>query len=84
MAVTDKHHRLILQRIARRVMIGRGPLPDYSKEALAELDAIQSPAIADSVQVRDRRSLLWCSIDNDDSRNLDQRVAAEKMPDGPT
>jgi exoribonuclease-2 len=56
MAVTDKHHRRILQRIARRVMIERGLLPDFAKEALAELDAVQSPAIADSVQVRDLRT----------------------------
>jgi len=84
MAVTDKHHRLIPQRIAGRVMIERGLLPDFSKEALAELDAIQSPAIADSVQVLDLRDLLWASIDNDDSRDLDQLTTAEKMPDGST
>jgi hypothetical protein len=37
-------------------MIERGLLPDFAKEALAELDAIQSPAIADSVQGRDLRT----------------------------
>lgn len=84
MVVTDKHHRLILQRIASRVMIERGLLPEFSKEALSELDAIHSPAIADSAQVRDLRSLLWCSIDNDDSKDLDQLTTAEKMPDGST
>ncbi len=84
MVVTDKHYRLILQRIASRVMIARGLLPEFSKEALSELDAIHSPAIADSAQVRDLRSLLWCSIDNDDSKDLDQLTTAEKMPDGST
>jgi exoribonuclease-2 len=79
-----KNHRLILQRIARRVMLERGLLPDFSKEALTELDAIRSPAAVGPAEVRDLRSLSWCSIDNDDSRDLDQLTVAENMPDGST
>ena len=37
---TDKQHRSILQRIAQRVMLEKGLLPDFSGEALAELDKI--------------------------------------------
>jgi exoribonuclease-2 len=73
--------RLWLQRIAHRVMIERGLEPDFSGPALAEAQQIPGPAPADAT-VRDLRSLLWCSIDNDDSRDLDQLTVAEARPDG--
>jgi VacB/RNase II family 3'-5' exoribonuclease len=75
----DKQHRAILQRIARRAMLQRGLLPDFSSEALAELEKIQAPASMEGEQVRDLRDLLWASIDNDDSRDLDQLTVAEAM-----
>jgi len=78
---TDRQHRLILKRIAHRVMLERGLLPDFSKEAEEQLAAINTPATADNEQIRDLRDLLWASIDNDDSRDLDQLTVAEKMPD---
>ncbi len=78
----DKKHRSLLQRIARRVMIERGLLPDFSHQALAELDSIHEPATKDTASVRDMRNLLWCSIDNDDSRDLDQLTVAEDMAGG--
>jgi exoribonuclease-2 len=77
MDVTDQNHRALLQSIARRVMLERGLLPDFSPAALAELDKIQSPAMAtNEASVRDLRELLWASIDNDDSRDLDQLTVA--------
>ena len=79
---TNKSHRLILEQIARRAMLERGLLPDFSAESLAELDRIHSPATANPVQVRDLRTLLWASIDNDDSRDLDQLTVAEALPNG--
>ena len=39
----DKKHRGLLQKIARRVMLERGLLPDFSRQALAELDGIHEP-----------------------------------------
>jgi exoribonuclease-2 len=78
----DRQHRGILIKIARRVMLEKGLLPDFSSEALAELDRLQSPAVAFSMQVRDLRNLLWASIDNDDSRDLDQLTVAEALPGG--
>jgi exoribonuclease-2 len=79
----QKHHRVILQSMAHRVMIERGLLPDFSNEALAELEKLQT-SIGKPDQnipnVRDMRNLLWVSIDNDDSLDLDQLTFAEAMP----
>jgi len=69
-------HRSILQDIAHRVMLERGLLPDFSREALAELDQILAPARETGNSIRDLRDLLWASIDNDDSRDLDQLTVA--------
>ena len=80
MSADDKQHRAILQRIAQRAMIERGLLPDFSAEALAELGRIDAPAAVNGGSVRDLRGLLWASIDNDDSRDLDQLTVAEPMP----
>jgi VacB/RNase II family 3'-5' exoribonuclease len=77
----DKQHRSLLQRIARRAMVERGLLPDFSPEALAELDELCGPATQTDTTTRDLRHLVWCSIDNDDSRDLDQLTVAEAMPD---
>lgn len=78
----ERQHRAILKRIARRAMIERGLLPDFSPEALNELQRIQSGATTDDRQTRDLRNLLWCSIDNDDSRDLDQLTIAQEIPGG--
>jgi exoribonuclease-2 len=79
MSATDKQHRAILQRIARRAMLERGLLPDFSPEVRAELTRIQASPSLDGDKVRDLRDLLWASIDNDDSRDLDQLTVAEAM-----
>lgn len=78
----DRKHRSILQRIAHRAMLERGLVPDFPPQALAELDGIHGPATRAGEATRDLRNLLWCSIDNDDSRDLDQLTVAEAMPDG--
>ena len=78
----DRKHRSILQGIARRAMLERGLLPDFPAQALAELEEIKGPAIRTEESTRDLRNLAWCSIDNDDSRDLDQLTVAEAMPGG--
>ena len=82
MATThDGQHRALLQRIARRAMTERGLLPDFSSQALAELNGIEGLVARAEGPTRDLRNLLWCSIDNDDSRDLDQLTVAEALPD---
>jgi exoribonuclease-2 len=63
-------------------MLERGLLVGFSTEAIAELDEILAPATASGGPVRDLADLLWASIDNDDSRDLDQLTVAEAMPAG--
>lgn len=60
----------ILEGIARRAMIQRGFLPDFSPEAREQARGAALPPPDPSL--RDQRTLPWCSIDNDDSKDLDQ------------
>src|SRR5262249_27182504 len=71
-----------LQAIARRVMAERGLEADSAPAARAETDALTGPARESGGGVRDLRRLLWCSIDNDDSRDLDQLTVAEPATGG--
>ncbi len=80
MTTDDREDRAVLRGIARRAMLERGLLPDSSAAALAELGEIRSPAAINGEPARDLRGLLWASIDNDDSRDLDQLTVAEAMP----
>jgi len=83
---TDQQHRAILQSIAQRAMLERGLFPDFSAAVLAELDRIKAPAgvngesVGDPFGIRDLTDLPWASIDNDDSRDLDQLTIAEALP----
>jgi exoribonuclease-2 len=78
--------RATLKAIARQAMVERGFEPDYSQAAVAQVTQLPEPASLkggrpfDVAQGRrDLRHLLWCSIDNDDSRDLDQlSVAVER------
>ena len=71
-----------LQMIARRAMLDRGLLPEFEATVLAELGTLSGPATTQSPSVRDLRGLLWASIDNDDSRDLDQLSVAEPLAGG--
>src|SRR5476651_2378825 len=74
--------RSLLQNIAARAMAARGLVPEFDPAALVELGAIHSAPVASNASTRDLRSLLWCSIDNDDSLDLDQLSVAEALPGG--
>jgi len=75
-------HRHDLRAIARRVMIERGFLPDFAPAVKGEVTRIQAAVAGNDAEARDLRMLLWCSIDNDDSRDLDQLTVAEALPGG--
>jgi VacB/RNase II family 3'-5' exoribonuclease len=74
-------NRITLQHIARRAMIARGLEPDFPADELKELKGITIPATYKSAIAKDMRNLLWCSIDNDNSLDLDQLTYAEQLPE---
>jgi len=71
--------RIILQDIARKAMISRGLEPDFPEVEIKELNKIILPAACKPETARDMRDLLWCSVDNADSRDLDQLTYAETL-----
>jgi exoribonuclease-2 len=75
--------RTILKTIAHRAMARHGLLPTFSPDAIEEARQAR-PADAATTEVRDARGLPWASIDNDDSRDLDQLSAAEPLDWGRT
>ncbi len=76
-----EYDRTALADLARHAMEERGFLTDFPKEALAEAERLDG-GIAAGSSVRDLRDLLWCSIDNDETRDLDQLTVADRLPDG--
>ncbi len=73
--------RATLQTIARHAMTERGLEPDFSPAVYTELAGIKAPARA-GAGLRNLRDWLWVSIDNDDSRDLDQLSVAVALPQG--
>jgi VacB/RNase II family 3'-5' exoribonuclease len=73
-------NRIALQQIARRAMISRGLVPDFPAALLDELKGIHSPATYQHDISKDMRRLLWCSVDNAESLDLDQLSYAEQLP----
>src|ERR1700682_413507 len=70
-----------LGAMARQEMIAQGFHPDFPPEVAQQVKALESQAAsppAPEGEVRDLRSLLWSSIDNDTSRDLDQTEVAER------
>jgi exoribonuclease-2 len=72
----------MLDELAHQAMIDRGLEPDFPEAALKQVAAIAKPATDADSSIRDMRDLLWCSIDNDDSRDLDQLTVTAPMRDG--
>jgi VacB/RNase II family 3'-5' exoribonuclease len=73
-----------LQAIAKQVMLAHGFRPDFPPAAAQQLAQLKAhpPQTAPGGNIRDLRNLLWSSIDNDTSRDLDQIEVAERLPNG--
>ena len=71
-----------LIRIAGEVMAERGLEPEFPAAVQAQLAMINGPGRDEDPHIRDLSALLWCSIDNDDSLDLDQLTACEPLADG--
>jgi exoribonuclease-2 len=75
-----QHPVIDLVAVARRVMVDHGLFPDFEAAVQAELLTLPShDEVAASPEMRDLRSQLWSSIDNVESRDLDQIEVAERQ-----
>lgn len=75
------NHGFDLHAAARRILVANGFEPDYNGPGKQQLDALTKPASAPA-GVRDMRDKPWSSIDNTESKDLDQIEIAESLPDG--
>lgn len=75
---------LDLQATAKEIMQRYGFEPDFPPQVPQQLANLKAhpPQIAAGGDVRDLRNLLWSSIDNDTSRDLDQIEVAERASNG--
>ena len=71
-----------LRRLASDAMRAQGLLPNFSTAALAEANAATAAVGGSGADLQDLRSLLWSSVDNDESLDLDQIEVAEALPAG--
>jgi exoribonuclease-2 len=75
---------LDLQAISEQIMLDHGFEPDFPPAVAQQLAQLKThqPKITPEADIRDLRNLLWSSIDNDTSRDLDQIEVAERLPNG--
>jgi VacB/RNase II family 3'-5' exoribonuclease len=75
---------LDLQATAKQIMLEHGFEPDFPLQVPQQLAELKThpPQVAPGGDVRDLRNMLWSSIDNDTSRDLDQIEVAERLPNG--
>lgn len=71
-----------LVRLAVVAMQAHGLAPEFSSDALAEMAAIAGPSQESGAGIEDMCALLWCSIDDDDSQDIDQLSVCQETKDG--
>jgi exoribonuclease-2 len=72
-----------LRAMAHKALIEAGFTPDFEPAALSQLSKIARKT-STTADTKDLRNLLWSSIDNNESMDLDQIEYAEKLSDGNT
>ncbi|HYJ85811.1 MAG TPA: RNB domain-containing ribonuclease [Pyrinomonadaceae bacterium] len=81
---SSREKSLDLSAIADQAMIDNGFVPEFPaavKKEVSTLEAKASKSFSDK-SVRDLRELLWSSIDDPKTRDLDQVEYAEPLPNG--
>src|ERR1700761_8496597 len=78
----SSHQSFDLVGAARQSLIEHGFQPDFPPQVIEELARFQAHRPMTQASVEDLRHLLWSSIDNETSRDLDQIEFAEELPGG--
>ena len=80
MTVTPQYN---LEALAKKDLLEKGFIPDYPKAVMEETENIKKPSLPiPEIPAKDMRSVLWFSLDNDDSYDLDQLTYAETLANG--
>jgi exoribonuclease-2 len=74
--------RAHLRALAIEAMRAHGLDPDFPPDAIAQVASLDMAPATTEEPLRDLRGLLWCSIDNDESRDLDQLSVGETLARG--
>lgn len=82
MSKHQQYDRSDLARIVATVMDVRGLEPNFSIKVHEQLDAINLKAEDLDPLIQDLTNLLWCSLDNDDSKDLDQLTVCSDAGNG--
>lgn len=77
-----KYSRKDIARIATTAMIERGLEPEFSEAVIQQLANITKTVEDTDTNIFDLTDLLWCSLDNDDSRDLDQLTVCQELKNG--
>src|ERR1700739_3118809 len=80
--MNDAHLPIDLQAVAKEIMLAHGFQPDFLPAVQQQLATLQSQPPAPGGDVRDLRGLLWSSIDNDTSKDLDQIEVVQPLSNG--
>ena len=80
--MNKQYGRADLARIAAKAMVDRGLAAEFSTRAIDQLAGLEKLSKEVASDIRDLRQLLWCSIDNEESRDLDQLTVCEILQNG--